>query len=72
MKKFPLLSAVRVFSAQTQGVLCPVLVTKMGSPRKTGTYTEPIRCRGFRCGRVFYTEYVNGFSWKCPFCGTVH
>jgi len=45
---------------------------KKGSPRKTGTYTEPVRCRGFRCGKLFYTEYVNGYSWACPYCGTVH
>jgi len=45
---------------------------RTGSPRRTGSFTEPIRCRNVQCKKVFYTEYVNGFSWKCPYCGTVH
>lgn len=49
---------------------CPA--TKKGSSSKTGTYTEAARCRGYKCGKVFYTKYVNGLSWECPFCGTIH
>ena len=48
------------------------LATKKGSASKTGKFTEAIRCRGHSCSKVFYTEYVNGFSWECPYCGTVH
>jgi hypothetical protein len=45
---------------------------RMDSARRTGRFTEPIRCRNEPCKKVFYTQYVNGFSWKCPFCGTIH
>lgn len=45
---------------------------RAGSARRTGRFTEPIRCRNEQCKKVFYTEYVNGFSWKCPYCGTIH
>lgn len=48
------------------------MAIKKGSSPKMGKFTEPIRCRGYHCGKVFYTEYVNGFSWECPYCGTIH
>jgi len=43
-----------------------------GSKSRTGRFTNPIYCRGYNCGKLFYTEYVNGHSWSCPHCSTVH